>query len=170
MSDPSSRASSSLLGRKGASQPSCSDMEGTRYSDQHVVFRHEFTLGSSGGVYPPGDYIIEVAETRHLAGGHTAHVHRSTLLIVPTSSGTRAIPIGIRELEVAMKHDVERQAAETSGDNCSLGSAAIDPAEAVRSQLERYGIERIPADVFIWGGYRYSNASDAIAAAKRSER
>jgi hypothetical protein len=35
-------------------------------------------------------------------------------------------------------------------------------------ELERYGIERVPADVFHWRGYRYSNASDAIAAAKRS--
>jgi hypothetical protein len=26
----------------------------------------------------------------------------------------------------------------------------------------------VPTDVFLWGGYRYSNASDALAAAKRS--
>ena len=38
----------------------------------------------------------------------------------------------------------------------------IDPAE-----LERYGIERVPADVYLWGGYRYSTARDALAAAKR---
>jgi hypothetical protein len=25
----------------------------------------------------------------------------------------------------------------------------------------------VPADVFLWGGYRYSNAGDALAAAKR---
>ena len=127
MSDPSSTASSSILGRKGTSQPSRSDMEGMRYSEEHVVFRHEFTLGSSPDVYPPGVYIIEAAETRHSAGGHTAHVHRSTLLIVPTSSGTRAIPIDVRELEFAMKQDVERPAAETSGDNCSLDSAETGP-------------------------------------------
>jgi hypothetical protein len=36
--------------------------------------------------------------------------------------------------------------------------------------LDRYGIERVPADVFYWGGYRYSNARDAIAAAKRSAK
>jgi hypothetical protein len=38
----------------------------------------------------------------------------------------------------------------------------IDAAE-----LERYGIERVPADVYLWGGYRYSTARDALAAAKR---
>jgi hypothetical protein len=39
-----------------------------------------------------------------------------------------------------------------------------------QSELDRYGIERVPADVFLWGGYRYSNARDAIAAAKRSAK
>jgi hypothetical protein len=39
-----------------------------------------------------------------------------------------------------------------------------------QAELDRYGIERVPADVFHWGGYRYSSARDAIAAAKRSAR
>jgi hypothetical protein len=39
---------------------------------------------------------------------------------------------------------------------------AIDETE-----LDRYGIERVPADVYLWRGYRYSNAADAVAAAKR---
>ena len=41
--------------------------------------------------------------------------------------------------------------------------AAPDPAE-----LERYGIVRIPADTFLWNGFRYSHVQDALAAAKRS--
>lgn len=41
----------------------------------------------------------------------------------------------------------------------------IDEAE-----LERYGIRRVPADVFVWGGYRYSSARDALAAAKRNAK
>jgi hypothetical protein len=39
-----------------------------------------------------------------------------------------------------------------------------------RSELTRYGIERVPADVFLWGGYRYSNPRDAMAAAKRGAK
>jgi hypothetical protein len=39
-----------------------------------------------------------------------------------------------------------------------------------QAELDRYCIERVPADVFHWGGYRYSNARDAIAAAKRSAK
>lgn len=39
-----------------------------------------------------------------------------------------------------------------------------------QAELDRYGIERIPADVFLWSGYRYSNARDALAAAKRNAK
>ena len=38
------------------------------------------------------------------------------------------------------------------------------------SELERYGIERVPADIYLWGGYRYSSARDALAAAKRNAK
>jgi hypothetical protein len=37
-------------------------------------------------------------------------------------------------------------------------------------ELKRYGISPVHLTVFDWGGYRYSNASDAIAAAKRLSR
>ena len=37
------------------------------------------------------------------------------------------------------------------------------------SELVRLGIERVQTESFRWGGYRYTNASDAIAAAKRAK-
>jgi len=37
-------------------------------------------------------------------------------------------------------------------------------------ELLRYGVERVPADIYLWGGYRYSAARDALAAAKRNAR
>ncbi len=43
-----------------------------------------------------------------------------------------------------------------------IDQAAPDPAE-----LERYGIVRVPADTFMWNGFRYSHVRDALAAAKR---
>lgn len=36
-----------------------------------------------------------------------------------------------------------------------------------QDDLDRYEIKRVPADVYLWGGYRYTNASDALAAARR---
>lgn len=41
--------------------------------------------------------------------------------------------------------------------------------EIDETELQRLGIQRVPADVFLWGGYRYSNARDALAAARREE-
>jgi hypothetical protein len=41
----------------------------------------------------------------------------------------------------------------------------IDDAELIR-----LGIERLQTESFRWGGYRYANASDAIAAAKRGKQ
>jgi hypothetical protein len=42
--------------------------------------------------------------------------------------------------------------------------------EVQQTELDQYGIERVPADVFLWGGYRYSSARDAVAAAKRAAK
>jgi hypothetical protein len=39
-----------------------------------------------------------------------------------------------------------------------------------QAELDKYGIIRVPADLFRWGGYRYSNARDALAAAKREAK
>lgn len=38
---------------------------------------------------------------------------------------------------------------------------------ASKAELTKYGIVTIPLEVFEWGGYRYTNAHDAVAAAKR---
>jgi hypothetical protein len=44
----------------------------------------------------------------------------------------------------------------------------MSPGDKVEQvELDKHGITRVPADVFVWGGYRYSNARDALAAAKR---
>ena len=35
------------------------------------------------------------------------------------------------------------------------------------AELDRLGITRVATEHFLWGGYRYSHARDAIAAARR---
>ena len=37
-------------------------------------------------------------------------------------------------------------------------------------EVDGYGIDRDPADAFLWEGYRYSNDRDALAAAKRNSK
>lgn len=39
-----------------------------------------------------------------------------------------------------------------------------------QAELDKHDITRVPADFFLWGGYRYSNARDALAAAKRQAK
>ena len=47
----------------------------------------------------------------------------------------------------------------------------VDDVEATtRGDLDRYGIVARPHVTYEWNGYRYSNSSDAIAAAKRAAR
>jgi hypothetical protein len=47
----------------------------------------------------------------------------------------------------------------------------MSPGDTVeQAELDKHGIARVPADFFLWGGYRYSNARDALAAAKRGAK
>lgn len=48
--------------------------------------------------------------------------------------------------------DLDRQATERDAD------------------LSRYGVVKVPHISYEWGGYRYSNAADAIAAARRGAK
>jgi hypothetical protein len=47
----------------------------------------------------------------------------------------------------------------------------MSPVEKIEQvELDKHGITRVPADVFLWGGFRYSSARDALAAAKRGAK
>jgi hypothetical protein len=37
-----------------------------------------------------------------------------------------------------------------------------------KAELDKYGIVTVPLQVFVWAGFRYTNARDALAAAKRA--
>ena len=66
--------------------------------------------------------------------------------------------------------DFEEMADMVEEMTCHLAEKFCGGLQIEQSELARYGIERIPADVFLWGGYRYSNARDAVAAAKRGAK
>jgi hypothetical protein len=46
-----------------------------------------------------------------------------------------------------------------------MNNNAVDQGE-----LDRLHIKRMPTEVFVWADYRYSNAQDAIAAARRAAK
>jgi hypothetical protein len=41
--------------------------------------------------------------------------------------------------------------------------------DGLAQKLADYGIVTVPAATYEWGGYRYTNAHDALAAAKRGK-
>lgn len=43
-----------------------------------------------------------------------------------------------------------------------------DAESAALREIDRFGIEVVAVKTYHWGGYRYSSARDAVAAAKRS--
>ena len=54
--------------------------------------------------------------------------------------------------------------ADTHFEGTTMNDNPLDQAELIR-----LGIKRVPTESFLWGNYRYSNAHDAIAAARRGE-
>ena len=46
-------------------------------------------------------------------------------------------------------------------------SPEMQSRDDLQAELKRYGITPVQLTVFDWGGYRYTNVRDAIAAAKR---
>ena len=72
---------------------------------------------------------------------------------------------------MAKLEERERSRSEKSGiarmEN-EGGPTAQPKSEDLEGTLARYGIVSVPTTFFEWGGYRYTNASDAIAAAKRA--
>ena len=71
-----------------------------------------------------------------------------------------------------MKTPTSPRSSERSTDRWeNEGGPARSPEtqarEDLQSELKRLSITPVQLTVFDWGGYRYSSASDAIAAAKR---
>jgi hypothetical protein len=59
--------------------------------------------------------------------------------------------------------------AEVSLQQCTASDAVAGPP-GVCAELDRHDIAVVLQPIHEWGGYRYTNASDAIAAAKRGAK
>lgn len=72
-----------------------------------------------------------------------------------------------------MSADIIHSASKGSTDRWENEGGPMAPRRTpapddLQIELKRYGIVPVQLTIFEWGGYRYSNASDAIAAARRS--
>lgn len=45
-----------------------------------------------------------------------------------------------------------------------------EPDKVEQVELDRYGVQRVPAHAFLWEGYRHSSGRDALVAAKRNAK
>lgn len=67
--------------------------------------------------------------------------------------------------------DRSSQFAPLTVHNASYERCSVKMNEQMNdAELVRLGIERVQTEVYRWGGYRYTNLSDAVAAAKRAQR
>jgi hypothetical protein len=71
----------------------------------------------------------------------------------------------MRIASIRAANAADRLRPKHSQKDTTMNDHVIDQAE-----LTRLGIERVHSEIFHWGGYRYSNARDAIAAARRGEK
>jgi hypothetical protein len=94
-----------------------------RYTTRRVVFARPFTLGKAPEVYPAGVYQVETREQPLDAGGHTAHVRTSTILIVPTASGTYSREVRGSELDEAVLRDSQHSGSGEPSENPDRGNA-----------------------------------------------
>lgn len=71
------------------------------------------------------------------------------------------LPLAPQEPHVSNQQTIEHSATPPGQD---------PKADRSRDELGHYGIVAVQVTTFEWGGYRYSNAADALAAAKRAAR
>jgi hypothetical protein len=64
--------------------------------------------------------------------------------------------------------DQTRDASDRWEDEGGQAAPRRSAATEQRNELKRLSIKSTPMTVFEWGGFKYTNAKDAIAAAKRA--
>lgn len=88
-----------------------------RYTNERILFTQPYTLRRSPEVYPAGMYQVETKKLAAEAGGHTAWVRSSTVLIVPTSTGSYCREVRGSELDEAILRDSDDDLALEPSEN-----------------------------------------------------
>ena len=86
-----------------------------RYTSRPVTFTRPFTLGTAPEIYPPGTYVVESKELPLEAGGRTAYVRVSTVLVIRTAAKTISREVQPSEVDEALLKDIEPSEAPDQG-------------------------------------------------------
>ena len=99
-----------------------------RYTTERIVFRNAFTLGAAPEVYAAGVYRVETKKQPVEAGGHTALVRTSTVLVIPTGTGSYCREVRGSELDAAILRDSAQHEASEPSENPDRGESGLGEA------------------------------------------
>jgi hypothetical protein len=108
------------------------DQAHERYTTRHLVFSRPFVLGTSPEIYPAGTYEVETKQEAWEASGHSALRRTSTVLVVPTATGTLHREVSGTELDRAVARDAEQSGGGEPSENPDRGEARTLETDAPR--------------------------------------
>lgn len=97
-----------------------------RYSNECVTFHRPFTLGKAPEIYPAGVYHVETKRLPAEAAGHTTWVRSSTVLVIPTHSGSYCREVRGADLDEAILRNSSFGQPGEPSENPDLGVARTD--------------------------------------------
>jgi hypothetical protein len=99
------------------------DQGSERVTSRRLVFTNPFTLGDDAEVYSAGTYEVETTQETLEANGHRALRRTSTILVIPTRTGTVHRAVSGTELDQAFAHDAEQDMLNSDNENPDRGQA-----------------------------------------------
>jgi hypothetical protein len=109
--------------------PRHEDEGSERFINRRLVFARSFTLGGAPDVYPAGTYEVETRQEAWEAHGHRALRRTSTVLVIPTQTGTLHRAVCGTELDQAYALDAEQAALKAINENPDIGQAGEQQGE-----------------------------------------
>jgi hypothetical protein len=138
---------------------------------RHISSSHSATERQRAPAEPKGHHVSERSgNTKH---GQQAATKRARAALENQDDRRARRPLEgatARPATGVATRTVQPVANQPKLDHPTAGEPAVrDQSPDLAALLKRYGITTVPNVIYEWGGYRYSNPSDAIAAAKRGE-
>lgn len=96
-----------------------------RFTSEKIVFQRPFSLGGSPEIYPAGAYQVESKLQMLEAGGHIAWVRSSTVLVVPTATGSFCREVKGSDIDEAVRKDTDAGRTSSLSENPDRGNADL---------------------------------------------
>lgn len=76
-----------------------------RFTNERIRFANSFTIGCATEVFSAGVYQVETKKVLAECAGHSAWIRRSTVLVIPTATGSYCREVRGCELDEAILRD-----------------------------------------------------------------